>query len=357
MNSLYHCFPLLFISDELDRAIAVALAVVAAAIFYRFFENLFDVFGAGGRVRRFFISDWGSFEDTLDRFKIGPDIRNLLRTWALENHPHDPMDVLENRLFFEHWVTQFVERPGFAEHSHSDRWLRQMRALREGLELFPAAEDQVISSRELQVGSLLRLSQTHPDLESQTENDGVTVKIEVMNDLSIQARFADVEASLNRGEYWVRCSHDGDWYRFQSFLSTNQRGLVSLSHGRFLIREKRSNHRIKYIKNIGIHWNDATDSREQKARCLDLSRTGIALATESLIPLKTTITFDLPIPGLGKLQELRADILDVTPYAHGLVRLHCQFSSLDCNELKTLEDFIQKVRKSNASLEVSQTSR
>ncbi|MDF1665053.1 MAG: PilZ domain-containing protein [Planctomycetota bacterium] len=348
MNSLYQSFPLLTMPEELDRAIAVGLAVVAAAIFYRFFENIFDVLGAGGRVRRFFIAEWGDFEARLDQLKIRPNLRQLLQAWALENHPHHPTEVLENRLFFETWVSQLVQRPGFDTHSHRESWLNQMRALRVGLPLLPGVEDQVISSRELRVGALLHLTQTHPDLENSNSPDSIAMKVEQINDLVISGRLSDKDLTLNKGEYWCRFSHDGDKYRFQTTLNIDRDGLISLDHGRFIIREKRGDQRIRYEGELTIHWQDGEESREMQVSTLDLSRSGIALASESLIPLKTVLTLTLPLPGSTALQSVQAEILDVTPYSQGLVRLHCHFMSLEQNEIKRLEDFVRKVRKSKA---------
>lgn len=348
MNSLYQSFPLLTMSEELDRAIAVGFAVVMAAIFYHLFENIFDVFGAGGRVRRFFIAEWGDFEERLDRLKIRRDLRQLLSAWALENHPHHPTEVLENRLYFETWVSQLVQRPGFTTHKHRESWLGQMRDLRVGLPLLPGVEDQVLSSRELKVGALLHLTQTHPDLEGPDSPASHALKVEQINDLMIAGRLASKDLKLAKGEYWCRFSHDGDKYRFQAkVLSTND-GLVSLEHGRFIIREKRGDQRIRYRRDLTIHWQDGDESRELQVASLDLSRSGIALASESLIPLKTILTLTLPLPGSTALQSIQAEILDVTPYSQGLVRLHCHFMSLENNDVKKLEDYVRKIRKAEA---------
>lgn len=349
MTSLFHSFLFLSLPDELNRAIALGMAVIAAAIFYRFFENIFDVMGAGGRVRRFFIAEWGQFEDRLEELKIESRLRQLLRSWALENHPHQPMEVLDNRLYFETWVSQLTQRPGFESHSQSAVWRKQMRALRVAQKLFPGVEDQVLSSREIREGTVLHVTKTHPDLEAAEAVETQSIQIESVDDLAITGRLSDEDGSLRRGEYWCRFHHDGDQYRFQAKLLSSQAGLVALEHGRFIIREKRGDQRVPYQRALTVHWTDGDESRAMTVESLDLSRSGLALASESLIPLKTRLTLSLPLPGSPGLQSVDAEILDVTPFSQGLVRLHCHFLDLEKNELKSLEDFVRKIRKSETS--------
>jgi hypothetical protein len=342
MNGLFQFIHLLGSADDLSRTMAVGIALIVAALFYRFFENLFDVFGVKGNIRRLFIAEWAEFEESMEQAGLQDDLCEFLRSWVQQNYPRQVSELLSHRQTYEHCISQLVSSASFQNHGAKALWLEQLKELREKCCLRPSHGELVWSSRELETETPLILTDVHPDFENVQERDELSGLIRQLDDQSLTVDIQGREHGFEDDQdIWVRFIHGRMIYRFQCVVLRQGGDLLTLSHGRFLIQEKRGDPRVKHKKDMKICWYDGENSRVLDVESIDVSRSGVALSSASLVPLKTFIQLDLPLSNSQVLEDLEAEILDVTPFSQGLVRLHCRLISPDVSETRAIDEFIE----------------
>ena len=107
-----------------------------------------------------------------------------------------------------------------------------------------------------------------------------------------------------------------------------------------MIREKRGDPRIPHQHTVTIYWQEGDASRQTEVESVDVSRSGIAFLCDNLVPLKTILQFDLPTDDTGPLEDLQAEILDISPNGDGRVRLHCRFFKIQAEDVEQLDDLV-----------------
>jgi hypothetical protein len=349
MNSLPLNLDLLLATNDLPQTIAIAIALVTAALFYQFYENLFDILGVGGSVRRLFNEEWARFEETIDAAGISDALADWIRDWVLDHQARQPSEFLINRQLFDICIQQIVDSEEFSTHPTADDWLKQLRHFRSQLGLMPVSEDTLLSTRELEAPLDLALCKTHPDFEHGQDRVSLGGPIERINDREIELSYKGSDETFkSQQDVWVSLDRSSTTYRFQSTIQAIGSSRLILSHGRFLIQEKRGDPRIKHDQNLKILWYDGDDSRDLEVQLIDISRSGFALASDSLVPLRTFIQLDLPLKEGTVLEDLEAEVLDVTPYQGGQVRLHCRLINPDVSEELALDLFIEETQNAES---------